>query len=56
MQSLLNYILLFNFFFQRYDLNLVIGLSQGGYCLCGYDYNIKVAQGGTYSTTNAVHA
>ncbi len=34
--------------FQRYDKELVVGLTQGGFCLCGYDYQRKQAVGGFY--------
>ena len=28
---------------QRYDKNLVVGITQGTMCLCGYDYELKKA-------------
>ena len=30
------------FEFQRYDKELVVGLTQGDLCLCGYDYASKL--------------
>ena len=35
---------------QRYDHQLVVGLTQGGLCLCGYDYDTKLAGGGGVTT------
>ena len=35
-----------NFFFhQRYDKDLVIGITQATICLCGYDFDAKQAAG-----------
>ena len=28
-------------FLQRYDKKMVVGLTQGTFCLCGYDYEKK---------------
>ena len=28
---------------QRYDKNMVVGITQGTMCLCGYDYELKKA-------------
>ena len=30
---------------QRYDKQLVVGMTQGTVCLCGYDYERKKAAG-----------
>ena len=30
---------------QRYDKDLVIGLTQSTVCLCGYDYDAKMTAG-----------
>ena len=28
---------------QRYDKQLVVGITEKYYCLCGYDYDIKAS-------------
>ena len=33
------------FLYQRYDKDLVIGITQATICLCGYDYDAKLAAG-----------
>ena len=39
---------------QRYDAELVAGLTQGSLCLCGYDYQKKKSEG-CESLTIRVH-